>query len=188
MKLIVGLGNPGDKFKETRHNAGWLALDYFQHGMETINCQSKFGSLICEVHFSPHTDHASGKIEKVFFVKPQTFMNRSGEAVRELCQFYKVDPKKDVLIVHDEADLPLGSYRIANNSSAAGHNGVKNIFEELGTQEIKRLRIGVESRESRNDLPTDVFVLQPFKPTEIGILNTEVFPKVKEEIEKFIHN
>lgn len=178
MKLIVGLGNPGERYKQTRHNAGFLALDYYLHGMETISCQSKFGSEICEVHFAGN---------KTFFIKPQTFMNNSGEAVKEILHFYKALPGRDLLIVHDEVDLPLGTVREAFDASAAGHNGVQNIIDELGTKEFKRIRIGVETRASRNDLPTDAFVLQIFLDEELKSLENKIFPETKKIIDLFIN-
>src|SRR6188472_344420 len=108
MKLIVGLGNPGEQYEHTRHNAGFLAVDYFLKRKETITCQSKFAAQICEYH--------EGK-EKIFIAKPQTFMNNSGEAVRDIVEYYKLDPKQDLLVIHDEVDLPLGSLRSTNESS-----------------------------------------------------------------------
>src|SRR6185503_15636217 len=163
MKIIVGLGNPGDKYKQTRHNVGFLALDYFLRDTETISCQSKFASEICEVHF------VTGK---TFFIKPQTFMNNSGEAVKEILHFYKAMPGRDLVIVHDEVDLPFGEVRENFDASSAGHNGVQNIMDELGTKEFRRIRIGIENRESRNDMPTDAFVLQNFSDDEITSLES----------------
>ena len=177
MKLIVGLGNPGKKYELTRHNAGFLAIDHFLKDKSPIACQSKFQVEICELHFGS---------TKVYFVKPQTFMNNSGRAILDLVQFYKVDADKDVLVIHDEADLPLGTIRLADNSSAAGHNGVKSIFETLGTQNIHRIRIGVETRASRNDLPTDAFVLQNFTADELETLNKNMLPEVDRYIRSFV--
>lgn len=177
MKLIVGLGNPGKQYEHTRHNAGFLAVDYFLERKETIACQSKFEAQICEYHEGS---------EKIFLVKPQTFMNNSGEAVRDIVEYYKIDPKKDLLIIHDEVDLPLGSMRDTNDSSAAGHNGVQDVFDALGTKSIHRIRIGIETRDSREDLPTDAFVLQRFTGTELDRLHTEVLPKINQLIEQFI--
>jgi peptidyl-tRNA hydrolase, PTH1 family len=178
MKLIIGLGNPGNKYERTRHNAGFLAIDHYLKDKQPISCQSKFQAQICELHFGE---------TKVLFIKPQTFMNNSGQAAQEICQFYKVDPNQDVLIIHDEIDLPFGSIRAATDSSPAGHNGVKDVFEKLGTQSIRRIRLGVESRESRHDLPTDVFVLQNFTDDEWEKFVEEVLPQTNDLIDKFIH-
>lgn len=177
MKLVIGLGNPGEKYTHTRHNAGFLALDFYMKDLQVINCASKFDAQICELQ----TDG-----NKVFFVKPQAFMNKSGSVVRELVQFYKLDATKDILVIHDETDLPLGNIKTTEDSRAAGHNGVQNIFDELGTQNLSRIRIGVETRESRNDLPTDVFVLQNFTDSELETLRKDVLPKVSQEITAFL--
>ncbi len=178
MKIIVGLGNPGARYATTRHNAGFLAIDEYLKHKEAIRCQSKFACEICEIHF--------GDV-KTFIVKPQTFMNNSGQAVRELLHFYKADAKTDLLVVHDEIDLPFGTVRSANDSSAAGHNGVQNIINELGTQEFRRVRVGVDARASRNDFPTEAYVLSPFSANELSRIHAEVFPLVSKEIQDFIN-
>lgn len=177
MKLIVGLGNPGNQYEQTRHNAGFLALDFFLRDKNTITCQSKFKSQICEYHENG---------VKVFFIKPQSFMNLSGEVVREILAFYKADHANDLLVLHDEVDFSIGTVKEAFAASSAGHNGVQNIMDELGTKDFARVRIGVESRASRNDLPTDVFVLQKFQDDELSQLEKEVFPETNKLIEAFI--
>lgn len=156
MKLVIGLGNPGEKYSNTRHNAGFLALDYILRDFPE-SCSSKFEA---EIH-----EAAIGS-EKVLFIYPQTYMNDSGSAVRQVMDFYKLDPS-DIIVLHDEVDLPLGVIKIAENSGPAGHNGVKSIIEKLGTQEFKRIRIGVEVRENRKQIPTEVFVLSPFSKGEL---------------------
>ncbi len=176
MKLIIGLGNPGKQYERTRHNAGFLAIDYYLKDKSAITCQSKFNAQICELHYGG---------TKVFFVKPETFMNLSGEAVQEISHFYKVNPA-DILIIHDEVDLSLGKIRIANDSSAGGHNGIQDIINKLGTQTLRRVRVGIETRENRTDMPTDAFVLQKFSNDQLKQLDEEVLPQVNEEIEKFI--
>jgi PTH1 family peptidyl-tRNA hydrolase len=178
MKIIVGLGNPGARYATTRHNAGFLAIDAFLKDHPGIQCQSKFASEICEIHF--------GTI-KTFVVKPQTFMNESGRAVRELLQFYKADPRTDLLVIHDEVDLPFGTVRMAADSSAAGHNGVQDIIDKLGTQEFRRVRSGVDARQSRNDFPTENYVLSPFTDDELSRLHSEILPLVSKEIQDFIN-
>lgn len=177
MKLIVGLGNPGTQYENTRHNAGFLALDFFLKDHPAINCQGKFNAQICELHIDG---------VKMFFIKPQSFMNLSGQVVREIASFYKVDITKDLLVLHDEKDLPFATVKEARDSGSAGHNGVQNIIDELGTKNFARIRIGVESREPNSPLPTDVFVLQPFTNEELDKLKSEVFPSTTQLIEKFI--
>ena len=177
MKIVVGLGNPGDKYQYTRHNAGFLALDYYLKGKELIKCQSKFGGKICEMHF-----HAT----KTFFVKPTSFMNNSGEVVQEICNFYKINAVEDLLVIHDEVDLKFGYHKMAKDSGPAGHNGVKSIIEHIGTQDFTRIRIGIETRQSKLESSTEDFVLKNFSKEQLELLSKEVFPKVIGEIDKFI--
>jgi PTH1 family peptidyl-tRNA hydrolase len=125
-------------------------------------------------------------MEKVFLVKPQSFMNLSGEVVREILAFYKLDHANDLLVIHDEVDLPFGTVREGFASGSAGHNGVQNIIDELGTKDFARLRIGVEAREQGSPLPTEVFVLQKFTAEELEKLEKEVLPEVSKQIEEFI--
>ena len=192
MKIIIGLGNPGDKYKNTRHNAGFMAVDFVvgdwklpahrsppeaDEGGDIGSWQNNFESMILR---SSHSH------QKTIFVKPQTFMNESGRAVKQICDFYKVDVAKDLLVVHDDTDLPLETIRANSNISSAGHKGVQNVIDSLGTRDFHRIRIGVETRASRNDMPTDAFVLQNFTDEELKKLQSDVFPMVKMEIEKFI--
>lgn len=184
MKLIVGLGNPGKKYELTRHNAGFLAVDEYLKKLETISCASRFQGQICEVHFTA-TQHPQGPI-KVFFIKPQTYMNKSGEAVKEIIHFYKANPETDLLVVHDELDLKFGYWKTAFDSRAAGHNGVTSVINSLGTQKFHRIRIGVESRLSRHESPTDEYVLLPFSDQELTLLRETVLPQTMEAIDNFI--
>lgn len=186
MKIIVGLGNPGNKYQYTRHNAGFLALDFYLTKHHAIKCESRFQGYVCEMHFTAQGTHEAPI--KTFFVKPQTYMNKSGLAIREITQFYKINIASDLLVVHDEVDLKFGYYKLAFDSRPAGHNGVQNIVDELGTQEFHRIRIGVESRLSRHQSPTDEFVLQNFSNEELALLQEAVFPKIETEIENFITN
>ncbi len=182
MKLIVGLGNPGNQYEQTRHNAGFLAVDFFLRDHQAITCQGKFNAQICEYHETQE----DGTVQKVFFVKPQSFMNLSGEVIREIAAFYKVDHANDLLVLHDEKDLPFGTVKEGFASGSAGHNGVQNIIDELGTKDFARIRIGVETREPDSPIPTDVFVLQKFQDDELEKLEKEVFPKTSELIQAFI--
>ena len=181
MKIIVGLGNPGDRYKNTRHNAGFLALDFIlsYDGYMTAKPSHEFKS---EMHTW------QGEKDKVIFLKPQTYMNDSGQALKVICNFYKIDLKTDLLVIHDEVDIPFGMVRVTPSSGDAGHNGVKSIIENLGTQDFNRVRIGIENRSSKADMPTEAFVLQDFTPEELEKLKSDIFLKVKEEVEKFIAN
>ena len=131
MKLIVGLGNIGKEYDETRHNAGFMTIDRFaeKHALE-FNKQ-KFDAMIAD-------GIINGK--KVILAKPTTYMNESGRSVRQIVDFYKLDPE-DVLVVHDDMDLATGRLRLRQKGSAGGHNGIKSIIAHLGTEKFKRLRI-----------------------------------------------
>lgn len=161
MKFIIGLGNPGKEYEKTRHNAGFLALDFIARmpGVEVLKEEKRLDAIIKEVKLSDSN-------EKISLVYPQTFMNNSGIAVRKILDFYK-QPINSIIVLHDEVDLPLGTIKFTESSSAAGHNGVSSIIEALGTQDFKRIRIGIESRESRDQIPTDKFVLQNFSEDEL---------------------
>ncbi len=139
MKLIVGLGNIGKEYDETRHNAGFMTIDHFaeKHNFE-FNKQ-KFDAMI-----------ADGIVngEKVILAKPTTYMNESGRSVRQIVDFYKLSPE-DVLIVHDDMDLATGRLRLRQKGSAGGHNGIKSIIAHLGTEKFKRLRIGIDHPEKQ---------------------------------------
>lgn len=180
MKLIVGLGNPGKKYEGNRHNVGFMALDY------VLCSNNDFMTARPSHDFKSEMNTWEDGTHKVIFLKPQTYMNDSGQALRVICNFYKMDFEKDLLVVHDELDLPFGTIRTSVNASPAGHNGIKSIIENLGTQNFTRLRIGIETRESRDQLPTEAFVLQNFSETEFEKLNKELLPNIRTEIEKFI--
>jgi peptidyl-tRNA hydrolase, PTH1 family len=159
MQIVVGLGNPGKEYEKTRHNAGFIALDNIRnkYNRDGVCSRSKFQAHIYELIIDG-TKH--------LLVYPQTFMNLSGKAVREIMDFYKLTPK-DILVLHDEVDLPVGTIKFTESSGHAGHNGIKSLIEELGTQDFRRIRIGVESREGDSKIPTDAFVLQPFTEEEL---------------------
>ena len=152
MKLVVGLGNPGKKYDWTRHNLGWLALNEFAAGHDAT----------WEEHHKAKAWTAKISIgdEQVLLVKPLTFMNTSGQAVRALVDFYKLQPS-DVIVVHDEFDLALGKMKIVEDASAGGHNGVRDVLTVLGTQKVTRLRLGIGSGKASR-IPRERFVLQPF--------------------------
>lgn len=166
MQVVVGLGNPGEQYKNTRHNAGWLALDHMvAHGdFAKLSEVEKFGAVVWDVQAARTADGAHA--DKIFFVYPHTFMNSSGDAVAKILDYYKLVPA-DLLVIHDDVDLPLGTLRFTDGSGAAGHNGVQSIIDALRTQDFRRIRIGIETRASREMLPTDAFVLQPFTPDEL---------------------
>jgi len=155
MKLIIGLGNPGKEYDNTRHNIGFMVLDNY---LENITWHQKFNALYTILNINN---------EKVYFIKPQTYMNLSGNSVIEFVNFFKIE-NKDILVIHDDLDLPTGNYRVKINSSAGGHNGIKSIIERLGTNSFARLKIGI----SHNlDYDTKNYVLGHFNKEEQEILN-----------------
>jgi PTH1 family peptidyl-tRNA hydrolase len=171
--LIVGLGNPGKKYENTRHNAGWFVLDELakRHGLRFDKNEKKALT-------------ASGTIKnkKVVLVKPQTFMNLSGESVRPLADFYKV-PTEAIIIVHDDMDTPLGTLRLRRNGGAGGQNGVKSIIRHLGTNEIARVRFGVGRPPGRMD--PAAYVLQAFQGDD-AILAQEIASRASDAIESWL--
>jgi len=161
MKLIIGLGNPGKEYAKTRHNAGFLAID---HLLSTIRESTSDSRSNCEIVKVTHDG------DTWMIVKPLTYMNLSGTVAQELISYYKLDPTKDLIVIHDELDLPLGEIRISTDSRSAGHNGVQSIIDALGTKNFKRIRIGVENRPDKKTPPGDKYVLQNFTPEEYEIL------------------
>lgn len=180
MKLIIGLGNPGKQYENTRHNVGFMVLERLREiaNFSDFQMNEKFNSFIAE------KKDDSG--EKILLVKPMQFMNRSGEAVKTLVDFYKV-PLENISVIHDDLDINLGEYKISEDSSAAGHNGVQDIIDKLGIQKFKRYRIGIEGAEKRKDrgeIPGDVFVLQKFTDEE----TEEIKNIITEVVDIFLKN
>ena len=157
MKAIIGLGNPGLKYRNTRHNVGFMLLDRI---VKEKGCtyRDDFRGKIAEIRENE---------ERFFFLKPYTFMNLSGIAVGQLVNYYKI-PVEDILVLHDDMDLPLGKMRLRSKGSSGGHNGLKSIIAELGSQNFWRLKIGV----GRPADPVDVvnYVLSEFSKEEEKIL------------------
>lgn len=162
MKIIVGLGNPGNEYEKTRHNTGFMVVDRLakKHNIEIKKEKSK--ALI-------GTGEING--EKVMLVKPQTFMNLSGEAVRGLIDFYK-ESIENLLIIFDDIDLDLGNIRIKERGSAGTHNGMKSIVQNLGTVEFKRVKVGIGKPKANVDLVNHV--LGKFSEEEFKILTDSI--------------
>lgn len=164
MKLIIGLGNPGNQYAKTRHNAGFIILDELQKekNFPEFQLNKKFVAEISETTMAG---------EKIIFAKPQTFMNNSGQSVQKIMTFYKIK-NEDLTIIHDDLDINLGAFKISTDSSAAGHNGISSIFETLGTQQIRRIRIGIEGAEKKltRVLAGSDFVLQDFNSEELDAI------------------
>ena len=147
MFVIVGLGNPGKKYDNTRHNVGFMAIDALAE---------KYGISITEKKHKALC--GTGVIEgvKVLLVKPQTYMNLSGESVAEVINFYKLDPEEEMLVMYDDISLAPGNIRVRTKGSAGGHNGIKSMIAQLGTQGFMRIKIGVGEKPSGWDLADHV--------------------------------
>ena len=175
MKLIVGFGNPGKGYNFTRHNFGFLALDFY----------AKINDLIWKSE--PKFFAETIKIDGVIFAKPQTYYNRVGESVAKLVKFYKLDPSVDLLIVCDDFDLPFGTVRLREQGSSAGNNGLKSTAAHLKTTEFPRLRLGTNNPLLRKTLGDTDFVLSKFTPEEkeqLPTILTEVSKKIDAEVRK----
>lgn len=135
MKLIVGLGNPGQKYERTRHNTGFLTIDKVAEKMNVSFNREAFRSLTCKTVY---------KGEQVVLMKPQTYMNNSGEAVMKAVRYYKLDVTRDVLVIYDDLDLNYGQIRLRMKGSAGGHNGMKSIISLLHTDQFCRIRVGIQ--------------------------------------------
>lgn len=162
MKLVVGLGNPGAKYHDTRHNVGFRVIDVLARRWSVDQWREQHQALVARVREGD---------EPVLLAKPMTFMNLSGDAVAALAGFYKIDVP-DVLVVLDEVALPLGRLRAGRGGSAGGHNGLKSIIGRFGTQEVPRLRIGVGRGDARRDLADHV--LGTFAPDERELVEAAV--------------
>ena len=159
IKLIVGLGNPGREYENTRHNAGFWWVDEFArlHNL-SFKAESKFHGLAARDTLHSH---------ELFLLKPQTFMNVSGRGVGALAQFYKIEPSH-ILVVHDELDLPPGSAKLKLGGGHGGHNGLKDIINHLGSRDFWRLRIGIGHPGDRAEVAN--FVLNPPRREEMELI------------------
>lgn len=173
MKLIVGLGNPGAQYDGTRHNVGFMAIDAFAEGHgATFKLEPKLKGMLATVVLD-------GK--KALLLKPQTFMNLSGQSVRLVMSYYKI-AVEDILVISDDLDSPTGRVRLRSNGSAGGHNGHKSIIEWIGTQEYKRIKIGIDRS---NIISVVDWVLQKFSKEELA-LESSSFEKTNRAIRDFI--
>lgn len=160
MYIIAGLGNPGKQYAQTRHNVGFDTIDILADKYN-ISVDTKKHKALC----------GKGMIEgqKVVLAKPQTFMNLSGESVRELVDFYKIDPEEELIVIYDDISLEPGKIRIRKKGSAGGHNGIKNIIAQLGTQNFQRIKVGVGEKPKGWDLAD--YVLGHFSKEGRGLVD-----------------
>jgi PTH1 family peptidyl-tRNA hydrolase len=174
VKLIVGLGNPGIEYQFTPHNLGFLAIDRIagKLGVEVRNRQCRALTARAEIAGQP-----------VLLAKPETFMNLSGLSVRELVEEYQADVKSDLIVIYDELDFPLGTIRIRQRGSSAGHNGIESILGALGTDEFLRIRLGISPEKKIAD--TIKFVLTPFRKAHLKVVD-EVLDSAAEAVESIL--
>lgn len=173
MKVIVGLGNIGKEYERTRHNVGFMMLDKIVDAYD-------FSSFRLEEKFKAEISQGEICGEKAILVKPQTFMNASGRAVQKVLSFYKVDIE-NLIVIHDDLDIKLGTFRVAKSRNSAGHKGVQSIIDSLGSKDFKRLRVGIEIEDRK--IPTENYVLGNFTVVEI-IAIKNIIDILPETIEK----
>jgi len=174
MKLIIGLGNPGKEYSNTRHNIGFLFLDH-------LNPE---GDWISDKKFQAETSKILLEGKEYLLVKPQTFMNLSGKSINQILQYYKI-PLTDIICVYDDIDLPFGSIRIRHEGSAGTHNGMKSMIQELGSDKFHRLRIGIENRNDQEKRQIDLssYVLGRFTEEETKEL-AKIFREAQDSLDQ----
>ena len=173
MKLIVGLGNPGIEYQFTPHNVGFLALD---------RLAERNGIRIGNRHCQALTGRGQIGEQPVLLAKPETYMNLSGMSVRELAAEYELEPRRDLIVVYDELDLPLGALRVRQRGSAAGHKGMASILGAVGTPEIMRVRLGIDPGRAREAAQ---YVLTPIKRSEMQLYD-EMLDRGAEAVETIV--
>jgi PTH1 family peptidyl-tRNA hydrolase len=171
--LLVGLGNPGRKFRQNRHNIGFMLIDRLAAAWGISQGRSHAQALVAEARLEDR---------KLLFAKPQTFMNESGRAVGALVRFYKLEPRQ-VLVVFDELDLPLGTLRLRPAGGASGHNGMRSIIQHIQSQEFARLRLGIGRPPGRMD--PAAYVLQDFSKDELPFVEATL-KRAEECVRDFI--
>ena len=170
MFIIAGLGNPGKEYVNTRHNVGYSALDVFA---------SKYGIRVEDEKFKSLLGKGVVNGQKVILMKPLTYMNLSGEAIHAVCDYYKIDPEAELIVLYDDICLPVGQLRVRPKGSAGGHNGIKSIIQHLGTENFQRIRVGVGEKPSRMDLAD--YVLGHFTEEEKKA-EAEAYDKVSDAL------
>jgi PTH1 family peptidyl-tRNA hydrolase len=177
MKLIIGLGNPGNKYSNTRHNLGQnTVLKLIENKNLSLKNFPKLSSQLAEVK------QRSG--DKVLIGITNEYMNNSGIAVKKISDYFKINPR-DIFVIHDDLDLGVGEYKIQFDRGPAGHNGIKSIIEHLNTQAFNRIRVGIS--HPQNLIPVEDYVLLPFSQSEKELID-KIIPKVTEELDKIIEN
>ena len=172
MKLIVGLGNPGDDYNKTRHNIGFSFVDYYlSKKFNNVTWNNKFNGLYFQTVINDN---------KVIFLKPQTFMNLSGLSVRKIIDYFNIDIS-DILVISDDLDLNIGNYKLKMNGSCGGHNGLRDIENNLNTSEYKRLKIGISKN---SNIDTKDYVLGKISK-EDNLIYSKLFDELVEVIDDY---
>ena len=161
MKLIVGLGNPGKEYENTRHNVGFDVIDKYTQNKNITSTKTKFDGVYYEEIINN---------EKIIFLKPQKYMNLSGEVVKKYVDYFKINIQ-DILIIHDDLDQEIGKIKLKQNSSSGGHNGIKNIELHLNTKQYKRLKIGISNNKS---IDTKDFVLGKINKKDRELIDNSI--------------
>jgi len=175
LKIIVGLGNPGIKYRFTRHNVGFMVIEHFANDLETkFKRVNSYDSMIAREKFDN---------QKIIILKPQTYMNLSGQAVKKITSYYKI-ANRDLLIVYDDLNLQLGQIRIRKKGSSGGHNGIESIIQYMGSKDIPRLKLGIGRKTFNPQIDYASYVLSRFEKSEmeklksIIILSTEAIKTI----------
>lgn len=173
MKLIVGLGNPGKEYENTRHNIGFMCLDELAKHYSVEFNKNKFSGEYCDFNYNG---------EKIMMLKPEKYMNLSGEVVRDFVNFFKININ-DILVICDDLDTNVGTYRLRYKGSSGGHNGLKNIENHLGTNEYKRLKIGISNNKN---IDTKDYVLGKFSKDDKEIIDSiiKIVPNIIDDFTK----
>ena len=176
MKLIIGLGNPGFRYKKTRHNAGFLAVDYIQKNIGGFSKWKLNEKLQAEI--------SENLGQGIILVKPQTYMNSSGTAVKKLIENYKLIIE-NCTVVHDDFDLPIGTFKCEKGKNSGGHKGVQSIIDSLGTNDFGRLRMGIRPLNAPENIKAENFVVKKFTREERKIIEQTIPTAINELFKNF---
>jgi len=191
MKLIVGLGNPGEKYKQNRHNVGFMFLNYlleiFKIKFESRSMTSQSPSFKADKYLFSEIAQigaSNSQSQQYILAKPHTYMNKSGDAVKKTVLHYKLKPSQSLIVIHDDLDISFGKFKIQMQGPKV-HNGITDIQNKLQTMDFLRVRIGVDNRPSENRMGGEEYVLQNFIADELAQL-PELFKKIEVRLEAFL--